>query len=88
MKKECCPWGYSELDNDEDFQNMVAESISDELSLFALAYFGKTLGELTPDEDHIIDCFGMFGVSEWLIDHPNEEAEAELKLEALKSKKT
>jgi hypothetical protein len=45
------------------------EMAENELSEFCKAYFGKEMKDLTVEENQILDSFGAYGASMWLIDH-------------------
>lgn len=55
--------------NIDEFAVAMSGHAQDEIAEFANLYFGKEMKDLTKEENHEIDCFGAFGVSEWLEDN-------------------
>jgi len=46
-----------------------SDSASGYIELFAQKYFGKQLKDLNEEENHEVDCFGLYGCIDWLEDH-------------------
>jgi hypothetical protein len=53
---------------EEQMDKWKSETIEDEISLFAKLYFNKDIKDLTKEENHEIDCWGLYAISEWLIE--------------------
>jgi len=54
--------------NIEELDILRNNAQNSEIVDFAKKYFNKDVKDLTDKENHEIDCFGMYGMSEWLID--------------------
>lgn len=59
--------------NIDEFAVSMSEHASSEIAEFAKLYFGKEMKELTKAENHEIDCFGIYGVSEWLEEYRSKK---------------
>jgi len=55
--------------NLEELSIAGTESSDDFIALFSEKYFNKKLKDLNEDENHTIDCFGLYGCIDWLKDN-------------------
>jgi len=58
---------------EEDMDKSRIKQQDNVLEDFSIKYFGKKLSKLNKEENHEIDCFGIYGVHEWLNDYYNGE---------------
>ena len=54
----------------DELAMLGTEASEDVISIFAKRYFGKEIKDLTKEDNHEIDCFGIYGIHEWLDDNP------------------
>ena len=53
----------------ETFENEILNTTTHFEDLFIKHYFKKEKENLSKEDKHEIDCFGAFGITEWVIDN-------------------
>ena len=54
---------------DEQLDEMFMDIREDYESQFIKHYFDKEYSELTKDDKHEMNCFGAYGIAEWVIEN-------------------
>jgi len=60
--------GFESVEYQEIAQGF-SKSAVDMIALFTEKYFNKKPKDLTKEENHLIDCYGLYGCIDWLEDN-------------------
>ena len=55
--------------SEEEIDKEMQQVINNYQKFFIKYYFKKEYSELTKEDKHEMDCFGIFGMTEWCIDN-------------------